>query len=164
MSLTRLIIFRHGKAERHATSREDFDRILADRGRLEADETGRRLASAGFTVEAALVSAAQRTVETWEATKANFPGAAVDIQQTLYNADGATLWKAAQDSGAASAILVGHNPGMHQLALSLAESGAIHPRLLQTLREGFPTASAAVFEWENGKPACKALVIPRDAS
>lgn len=162
MSLTRLIIFRHGKAERHAPSHQDFDRGLMERGQEEADQTAARLASTGAIPDRVLVSAAQRTVETWNAAKAHFPDAKVEFDRGLYNADAATVLEAAEACGAASVMVIGHNPGMHDLALMLAARGEIHPRLMTILQDGFPTSAAAVFEWENGRPVAKALKLPRD--
>jgi len=40
--------------------------------------------------------------------------------------------------------VIGHNPGMHELALELAGMAAPKPELAR-LKEGFPTASMAEF-------------------
>ena len=55
---------RHGKAEQ--AGRTDFERELADRGRHDAEDTGAWLARQGFVPDHALVSAARRTIGTWE--------------------------------------------------------------------------------------------------
>ena len=56
---------RHAKAEQ--TSTTDFERHLAERGHADAADAGRWLAARGVEPELALVSAAVRTQETWDA-------------------------------------------------------------------------------------------------
>ncbi|HEY9219454.1 MAG TPA: histidine phosphatase family protein, partial [Phenylobacterium sp.] len=54
--MDRLILVRHGEAERQSASGEDFDRRLTAAGRRESLETGESLAGLGFTPDVALVS------------------------------------------------------------------------------------------------------------
>ena len=160
MPLERLILLRHGNAERRAPSGEDFDRALTERGRRESRETGARLAEAGFSVDLALVSEARRARETWEEAGLAFPAAAAERRRSLYHASPADLWLAAEEAGARAVILVGHNPGMHALAFDLTSRGRTDPAVARALDRGFPTASAAVFRFEGGRPTCEAFVIP----
>jgi len=162
MPLERLILIRHGKAEAHAASGDDFDRVLTERGRVEARETGRRLAEAGFAPELALVSSAARASQTWDEASTAFPGARVERLKLLYHVSAPDLLKAAREADAGAVALVGHNPGMHVLAFELACRGQADPATVRRLREGFPTAGAAVFRFENGKPLCEALIAPKD--
>ena len=64
--MERLILMRHGKAERHAASGGDFERALAESGRADAAVMGRVLAGLGLTPDLMLVSSARRTRETAE--------------------------------------------------------------------------------------------------
>ena len=70
--MDRLILMRHGKAERDSKSGEDFDRKLTDRGVRESAAMAANLADLGLVPDIALVSAAQRTRETWAAAQGAF--------------------------------------------------------------------------------------------
>ena len=52
--MDRLILFRHGDAERQSASGEDFDRRLTATGRRESQETGESLAHLGFAPDVAV--------------------------------------------------------------------------------------------------------------
>ena len=59
---------RHGKAE--PAGRTDYERELADRGHDDSQDAGGWLAGQGFVPDVAMVSAAHRTVGTWESVAA----------------------------------------------------------------------------------------------
>ena len=160
MSLQRLILLRHGKAEQKAASGEDFDRGLVERGRIEAAETGRRLAAGGFVPDLALVSSAARAVQTWGGVAPAFPAARVEETRALFHASAGDVLGLAEAAGAACVMVVGHNPGLHALALALAFPGLAHNAASRRLREGLPTAAAAVFSFDTGAPAFEALFVP----
>lgn len=158
--MRRLILMRHGEAERPHPGLEDFDRSLDEEGRAESRRMGLALAKAGFAPDLALVSAARRTLETWAAVAAAFSGdVAVEQRRGLYAASASTLAATvAEASGRAQAImLVGHNPGIHQYAIHLAhQAGAARP-------DRFPTGSALVFGFdEDGPPRLEASLMARD--
>ena len=158
--MRRLILMRHGEAERPHPGLEDFDRALDDEGRAEARRMGRALAEAGFAPELALVSAARRTLETWAGAAAAFPDdVAVDQRRRLYAASAVTLSAAVTEAaGRAEAImLVGHNPGIHQYAAHLAQQAGA------SRIERFPTGSAAIFGFdEAGQVRLERLMMARD--
>jgi phosphohistidine phosphatase len=145
--MDRLILMRHGKAEQHAASGGDFERALAPRGQGDATLMSQVLARAGLSPDLALVSSARRTRETWEAAKSAFPKARAELRRDLYHAEAQDVLAAirddAPDSGAV--MVVGHNPGLHELALRMAMGGPADPALLAKLRGKFPTSTAAVF-------------------
>lgn len=153
--MQRLIILRHGDAEKARAGMDDFERGLTDEGRTEAARAGRLLADTGAVPDLALVSDARRARETWEAAAAAFPGAEARFEHRLYNAPVSTLAKAAEEglAQASTVILVGHNPGLHGLALDLARHDGG-----QALGMGFPTGCAAVFAFEDGKPRFERLI------
>jgi phosphohistidine phosphatase SixA len=64
----RIAVMRHGKAEQ--AGRTDYERELADRGHADSEEAGGWLAGQGFRPDFAMVSAARRTVGTWESVAA----------------------------------------------------------------------------------------------
>lgn len=153
--MDRLILMRHGKAEQHAASGGDFERALAPRGQGDAALMGQVLAKAGLAADLALVSSARRTRETWEAVAPSFPGAQVEVRRDLYHAEAqdvlAAIRESAPDSG--TVMVVGHNPGLHELALRLAMGGPADPALMAKLRGKFPTSTAVVFAIDpNGAP------------
>jgi phosphohistidine phosphatase len=59
-----------------------------------------------------------------------------------------------------SALVVGHNPGLHELAINLAGPSSVKPELSR-LSQGFPTASLAEFlvttSWHKLSPGAAAL-------
>jgi phosphohistidine phosphatase len=140
-----LILLRHAKAEPEADSGADFDRELTEGGWAEARLIGRVLSDAGFRPDLALVSAAVRTVHTWEAAGAAFPPARVETLDSLYEASPETILAEAASRGAKTGVVavVGHNPGIATLAAYLArEADAPEAGLIG---RSFPTAAAAVF-------------------
>ncbi len=158
--MERLILMRHGKAERHAQSGGDFERALADTGRADASVMGQALAEAGFTPDLLLVSSARRTRETAERVSAHFPAKVrVEHLRELYHADPEDIVQAVEDHGdvAGTVMVVGHNPGMHELALRLAAQAGAAPIHTSKLRGRFPTSTAVVFGWTGGKPVLERL-------
>lgn len=164
--MERLILMRHGEAERPAPGLEDFDRALDAEGRAESRLMGRVLARAGITPDLALVSASRRTVETWKAfAEAWQEPIAVAEDQGLYAASAARIAGAITDAaaGARTIIVVGHNPGIHQYAAHLARQSGASDKAVKPLYERFPTGSLAVFRMgEGAKLAFDRLLLVRD--
>ncbi|PVM91782.1 histidine phosphatase family protein [Caulobacter radicis] len=146
--MDRLILMRHGKAERHAAQGGDFERALAERGRQDVALIASALASRGLCPDLVLVSAARRTRETWEAAAGAFPGATAQVLRSLYHAEAQEVLAAVReaDAPAGTVMVVGHNPGLHDLSLRLAQGGLADAAELTKLRGRFPTATAAVFD------------------
>lgn len=160
--MRRLIVMRHAKTERRAESGEDFDRALTVEGRHDAGDTARALAAAGLQADLALVSAAVRTRQTFEAICPLLPDMRLESRQDFYSASPEALWAAAEKADADTVMLVGHNPSVHALALSLAERCvAAGVRERDRLERGYPTATAAAFEFAGGRVACLGVFGPR---
>jgi len=157
--MERLILMRHGKAERHAQTGGDFERALADSGRADAAVMGKLLAGMAYAPELLLVSSARRTRETAEQVAPNFPAARVEHLRDLYHADPEEVVQAIEDhaDGAATVMVVGHNPGLHELALRLAFQGAASPIQTNKLRSRFPTSTVVVFGWTAAGPVLEHL-------
>ena len=163
--MQRLILLRHAKAETRAPSGDDFDRALSERGRNDARIMGRVLAEAGLKPTLALVSAARRTAQTWEGASEALPGAEVRLERRLYNASARSLRNAieAEEGTDGTLVLVGHNPGIHQLVVDLLIEGAAPPSTQARAAEKFPPASAAVFELDvAGRPVFEQLIFVKD--
>jgi len=157
--MPQLILLRHAKAEAVAASGRDFDRGLTERGLRDAAIMGQVLRDAGLAPDRVLVSAARRTVQTWEVAGAAFqPGAAVEITRELYLASDERLARMVHvQGGEGRLMIIGHNPGLHELALRLSGDDP------QGRLAGFPTAAAAVFDLEpHGGARLVQLLLARD--
>jgi len=146
--LKRLIVFRHAKAERGNDARSDFDRHLAPRGRRDAPRVARALARQGLVPDVILCSAAARTQETWILARETFPAQGnILIHKDFYLADATRLLLALRRvaSDAETVMLIGHNPGLQELVLSLV--GEDDAALRDRAAAKFPTAAAAVLEF-----------------
>lgn len=144
--MKRLVLLRHAKAVAKDGVR-DFDRVLAQQGREEMTAVASHLAS--MPCDTALVSSAARTRETWKL--AHKPDVPTTFERSIYEADEPELLAAARgaDPAAETAIMVGHNPGFEELALSLTQAGEDGPAA-DRLQAGFPTAGVAVIEFDIG--------------
>ena len=159
--MKRLILLRHAKTERRAESGEDFDRALTTEGRRAAQAAGQALARAGLIPDLALVSAAVRTRQTFEAMAPSLPDARLEPVQALYDAPASALRLAAEQAEAETVMMVAHNPGVGALALELAERcTAIGVEDKAWLQQGFPTAAAAAFEFLDGRIGCLGVFRP----
>jgi phosphohistidine phosphatase len=145
--MQRLILMRHGKAERASMAMEDIDRHLTDRGVEDARIMGKVLKDEGLVPDLALVSAAVRTQETWAAVSEAFPVVRVQVRQGLYLASSGHIREAAERMGAPNETLMvlGHNPGVHDLAMRLLIESSAAPSVMSKLAGGFPTSTAAAF-------------------
>lgn len=145
--MDRLILMRHGQAERHAAKGGDFERALTERGREDAALMGRLLAGFEATPDLVLVSAARRTRETSMAVAAAFPTTRIELRRDLYHAEPEDLLAALEEEGDAARVvmIIGHNPGLHDLALRLAGQGGASPLVVNKIRSRFPTATTVVF-------------------
>ena len=159
--MDRLILFRHGKTEARAVSGEDFDRQLTPRGRRDARLIADALADAGFAPDRALVSAAMRTRETWDAVAPAFPGAILETRAELYDADARVLLAAGQTPLGRMVTIIAHNPGLQVLAIALA-ARALAPDYEARIRAGFATGAAAVFAFADDRVEALGLFYPAD--
>ncbi|OLZ59484.1 phosphohistidine phosphatase [Streptomyces amritsarensis] len=148
---SRLLLIRHAKAVPKGDPAEDFERALGERGRADAPRTGRWLAEHGYTPDLALCSPSRRTRQTWQLlvpALSDPPDAVYD--ERLYNAAPHALATVLTERGAGLGCLalVGHNPGIHELATALCGSGP--EELLEQLRDGFPTSGVVVVDLAGG--------------
>ncbi len=163
--MQRLILMRHGEAERPSPALEDFDRALDDEGRDESRSIGRALAKAGLGPDLIIASAARRTAQTAETVAEAFPGVTIETDNSLYLAGPSRLAQAIQDAAprAAALLLVGHNPGIHQYVLQLARQGGAPQTSSRSPLERFATGTAAVFVLRpDHGPAFERLFVARD--
>jgi phosphohistidine phosphatase len=150
--MRRLMLLRHAKTEHEAPSGRDRDRRLDDRGRNDAAEIGGWIGRHPPFPDSVLVSPAVRAHQTWEIAWANMkdlaPQPKVELVSELYGADPSQLLEIVRAAAATDPqrlMVVGHNPGMHELALALAGSGDAAGR--KALADNLPTSGLAVFEF-----------------
>jgi phosphohistidine phosphatase len=136
---------------RHAKSswKEDIadrERPLNRRGREAARLVGRHLPAAVGAIDVVLCSSAVRTRETLDLALAGFaPRPRCMIEDELYLADRDKLVERLQclAESDVNALVIGHNPGLHELALALAEPD--NPRIRSLAAGKFPTAARISF-------------------
>jgi len=159
--MRQLVLLRHAKAVTAEDGEDDFERALAPEGREAAPRVAAALAKAGAAPEVVLVSDSKRTRETWELAKAAFPAAEVKFLMSLFHAPAETLMQEAERSGGKAVMLVGHNPGLHDLASRLAHR---NNALDVKLRSKFPTAAGAIFTRKDKTSSWKLqdFVTPKD--
>jgi phosphohistidine phosphatase len=150
--MRRLMLLRHAKTEHDAPSGRDLDRRLDSRGRNDAAEMGSWIGRHPRFPDLVLVSHATRARQTWEiaweAMKDLVREPQVELLTELYGADPSQLLQTIRDASAADPkvlMLVGHNPGMHELALALAGSGDSAGR--KALADNLPTSGLATFDF-----------------
>jgi phosphohistidine phosphatase len=166
-----LMLMRHAKSSWDRPELDDLDRPLAPRGQETAPVIARYIKQSRWQPDLVLCSPATRVRDTWhlmapvlggtvacKTLRAIYPGAPSRLLETL---------RRAADE-VATLMLIGHNPGLGQLALSLCGSG---PRkALERMRGKFPTAALAVIEfdidhWNQLAPGAgrlRAFVRPKD--
>lgn len=140
-----LILMRHAKAVRPYEADSDKARGLTGRGRRESVEAGAAMAASGLAPSLALVSAAQRTRETFEHGLTSF-GADVRFEEALYHAAPEGIWDAFSASDAESVVIVGHNPGVGEIVSMLVHQAHDGSKLAREFGGHFPTAAWAAFE------------------
>lgn len=147
--MRRLLLLRHAKSDRPA-GMPDLDRPLNPRGRAIAPRMGAYLADEDLRPDFALVSPALRARETWEAVRGHLGEVPSRIVRTIYEAPIAALLDAvrAAPDEARTLLLIGHNPGIQDLAQALAAQGPRTER--DRLATQFPTAALAVIAFEAG--------------
>ncbi len=122
----RLTLVRHGRAEQKGSGQRDFDRALDRRGLAEATGMAHRWRDSGLPPDLLVASAALRTVQTAEAFQRVLarPARPLRIEPSLYLAEVAALLECirATDDEVAHLMLIGHNPGLSDLAVQLAPS------------------------------------------
>jgi phosphohistidine phosphatase len=150
--MRRLMLLRHAKTENDAPSGRDQDRRLDQRGRLDAAAVGSWMARHPPFPDSVLVSSAVRAHQTWEiaweAMKDFAPEPQVELLPELYGADPTQLLhiiRTESTSDPKRLLVIGHNPGMHELALALAGSGDAAGR--KALEDNLPTSGLAIFDF-----------------
>lgn len=170
LRLKYLYLFRHADTLPPEGDQSDHERVLSELGQEEATRIGNFLKQEKLKPDFALCSTAVRT-RTTLGLVARTLGEPIDakFEHVLYLATPGDMFQQVNglDNTIESAMVVGHNPGIHQMSLMLANKGDAEG--VSALSRHFPPASLALFrvnidEWSQLSPHSESelvgLVIP----
>lgn len=137
-----LLILRHAKAEQNSPSGRDHDRPLADRGRNDAAHMGKALRKLALLPGHVISSDSARTRETAEhfLEKCHYDGPVAFLSELYHAAPTAIVDVVRRQETKSPLLVIGHNPGLEQLAADLA--GAHEGSVV------FPTSALARIDFE----------------
>lgn len=147
----RLFLLRHAKSSWEDPQPDDHDRPLASRGHTAAKLMAEHLRGTGIRPSLVLCSSARRARETLDELALE---GEVRIERELYAASAAQLLERLQrlPDAVESSMLIGHNPAIQTLAMSLAGSGT----QLARIQRKFPTGALAALtfagDWRGLRP------------
>ncbi len=147
MMLRNITLIRHAKAEAEPSG-SDFDRALSESGRADAVALREWLNTQKVAQpDGIFYSSAKRTSETY-ALLAPIWRQDASAHDVLYLASAGDLLEFLHSLSDAqqSVVIVGHNPGLHQLALTLAKPN--HSALYEALELAYPTSACALLSLE----------------
>lgn len=173
--MKRLYVLRHAKAVAAQPGQDDHGRALTVRGIADAQAVARHLRKSGARPERVLISTSARTVQTADLVLRELdPSPKADDREGLYLAGAAKIFAMLKALPASlnEVMVVGHNPGLEELAVLLARDTARRKERARRgeLEEKFPTGALAVLDfdiarWRDLKPGTGKLagfVRPKD--
>ena len=145
--MKRLYLLRHAKSSWDDSGLDDLERPLSPRGNRAALLVGAHMARQAYRPELALCSPARRAHETWLHARGKLDcEVAEEIRRDVYLASSAELFTLVRsiDDRYASAIVIGHNPGMAAFAIDL--TGGLSWDEKRAAFGKYPTGALAVFD------------------
>jgi phosphohistidine phosphatase len=133
-------LLRHAKSSWSETEVADHERPLARRGQRDARRLAKQLGPRGIAPALVLCSSAKRSRETLELIARSLSAKTkILVEDELYAASAEALLQRLRrlPDVIPSTLLIGHNPGLQDLALMLAGRGPG----VDALRERFPTCA-----------------------
>jgi phosphohistidine phosphatase len=165
-----LYVLRHAKSSWAGSALPDHERPLARRGRRACKLIAAYMRQEGVEPDLVLCSSSVRTRQTLDGIAKALPASTeVRVDGSLYGATAEGLLAIVHSlpDSLDSALLIGHDPGMHDLTLALARPGALRDEV----RPKFPTAALATLtlttSWAavaTGTADLTAFVTPRGLS
>ena len=146
--MRRLMLLRHAKSDWSTPGARDRDRPLSARGREAAPKMGAYMARHALVPDLIVASPATRVGETLDHLLPAFnEPPTIRHDDRLYETGADALLDVIKETPKSvhSLLLVGHNPGLAELASLLMASGDVEAR--QRLIEKFPTAALAVIDF-----------------
>jgi phosphohistidine phosphatase len=154
--MKRLLLLRHAKSSWADPEQRDFDRPLNDRGLKAAKAMGAYMKSAFAQPETVVCSPAVRTRATLDLLRegSGWPLSA-RFDERIYMAVTDTLLEIVHSlpENAETALVIGHNPGLEDLALLL--TGTAQEADRAALAEKYPTGALCVLEAQGDWSAFK---------
>jgi phosphohistidine phosphatase len=144
-----LYLLRHAKAEPGTKDTRDPDRKLSVRGREACALMGAYMRAKSCNPVLVLCSPSARTRETLDLVSLEAGIRPTQrFEESLYLATAEDILRGVQgaDDAADSVMVIGHNPGMHHLALLLSEPQRSKLRALLELK--FPTCAFAALRFD----------------
>lgn len=144
-----LYLLRHGKAEPGAPGGRDFDRGLTPRGLRDSERMGAHLAACPDPPRWFLCSPALRALQTLDRVRELLRlGDDGETRQDLYLASAEQIFERVceVDDAVDSLLVVGHNPGLAQLAASLVRPPTSDAHT--SVPSSFPTAALAMLRFD----------------
>ena len=172
--MKKLYLLRHAKSAWDDPSLDDHDRPLAPRGRKAVKAMRKHIKKAGIRPDLILCSTAQRARETYQGVYGALNDSPVTFDEGIYTFSSAPLLHRLQrlTDAVETVMLIGHNPALESLALSLCHPDGSAPLAYRSMTEKFPTAALAdidleIASWKNTAPGCGVLrgfTRPKDVS
>lgn len=167
-----LLLFRHAKSDWNAPELSDHERPLNKRGTRAAPQMGHYIAQKHLKPDQIICSDAVRTRATLALIlpELGTPPPHVTIDADLYLASAETILASIRNHARETdkrLMVIGHNPGLHALALTLTGEGDTSGITQMAMK--YPTAALAVLKfeaesWQDIKPAkghLEAFVVPK---
>ena len=156
-----MVLMRHAKSS-YSGDLSDFDRSLNERGSRSATALGKWLKANSFFPDLAQVSAATRTVQTFQELKISCP---IEKKQKLYLASSEEIFHQIRQITANSLLIICHNPGISEFSQKISSEWPNHSNF-----EAFPSCSTCIIDfditdWSNlkfGTGKIKKFITPRD--
>jgi phosphohistidine phosphatase len=147
--MRQLLLLRHAKSSHGDMALSDHARGLDGAGLQAASAMRRAMRELGLVPDMVLVSSARRTLETLEALEPWDETPLIETMDALYLATSVqilSLVRAVPET-VRSLMVVGHNPGVHDLALTLAGPHGMssNRHITRSLADGFPAGALAEF-------------------
>ncbi len=140
--MKRLYLLRHAKSSWKDPELADYDRPLNKRGKRDAPFMGQRLKKQGVRPDIILSSPAKRARKTARsiAQEIDYPPKQIRWLESLYAAGSESMLRIVMDcdDDCNQVLLVGHNPGLTDLA----------ERLTGTLVDNIPTAGVMAVDFD----------------
>lgn len=163
--IARLVVLRHAKSA-WPEGVDDHERPLGPRGERDAPAAGRWLRENEYVPDLVVCSTARRARDTWALVAPELGGTepGTVFERAVYGATAADLLAVVRRTPEErrTLLLIGHQPGVQDLVLSLA-SGAADESTLEWAGSMFPTCAVAVLElpgtWADLAPDSAALTV-----
>jgi phosphohistidine phosphatase len=145
--MKRLYLLRHAKSIRDDAGLADRDRPLAPRGKRASKVMANYLRDERIVPDLVLSSPSVRTQETLERVGVG-ERSKVQIEDEIYGASEDDLLEVLRrvPDEVDSVMLIGHNPSLQALAVTLAGEGSE----ISGMRQKFPTAGLATLDFDGG--------------